>query len=123
MVSSLLLLFSVLSYLVVSKDYCDQYQTPLCPNNRPRDLLFLVDGSNSMDPAVFYSHMLDYTLALFCALHESEPNQAGMIVFNQEIQVYIPLGKYTRQQWKAQVETVRETQYSNFPACCSCVRR
>ena len=49
--------------------YCDvvAFPVPPCTDPRPRDALFLVDASNSMNRLVFYSNMLDYTLALFCA--------------------------------------------------------
>ncbi|KAH9257760.1 hypothetical protein BASA81_004226 [Batrachochytrium salamandrivorans] len=105
---------------VLGEDYCSQLAVPPCPAKLPRDVLFLVDGSNSMSESRFYKEMLDYTLGLFCALEPSLPNQAGMIIFNQQVQEAIPLSAYSREGWKNQVETVRENRGNLYSACCSC---
>ena len=89
---------------------------PACADPRPRDLLFIVDGSNSMDRDLFYKNMLDYTLALYCAFDPSANNQAGMILFREKIEVAIPLGVYKRDKWQQLVNGVR----ANPDACCSC---
>lgn len=64
----------------------------------------------------FYKEMLDYTMALFCAFNPFAPNQAGMILFRQNIGVSIPLARYSRTEWETKVNTVR----TNPSSCCSC---
>ena len=61
--------------------------------------------------------MLDYTQALFCAFDTRDRNKAGMIMFNKNVRVEIPLAFYTREQWFAKVEEVRA---KNLPVnCCT----
>ena len=98
--------------------YCAAISPPVppCPTQEARDLLFLVDTSNSMNRVRFYSTMLDYTQSLYCAFDPRETNQAGMILFAQNVYVRIPLGPYSQDEWFSQVETVR----SDDTACCSC---
>jgi hypothetical protein len=100
--------------------YCDAInpRVPPCAEKSPRDLLFLVDGSQSMNRDRFYGEMLDYCLSLYCAFDPTRNNQAGMIVFNQQIQTYVPLAIYSQDQWFNQVQTVRNTRNTNSPACC-----
>jgi hypothetical protein len=69
-----------------------------------------------MNRIAFYTQMLDYTMALYCAFDPAAKNQAGMIVFGQDIKVVIPLGIYSRSQWETQVNTVR----GDATACCTC---
>lgn len=108
----------------LAQTYCDRLapQVPPCADPIPRDLLFVVDGSQSMNRDRFFSEMLEYCLRLYCAFDASEANQAGMIVFNKEIEVLIPLDVYTRNQWEAKVLEIRNTKDDppEQTACCSC---
>jgi hypothetical protein len=96
MLASLLLLVVVVALSVAigaqedlssaALDYCGEYNTPQCPNKGiPRDLLFLVDGSNSMDPDKFFREMLDYTLSLYCAFDPSVSNQVCFCYYTFDI--------------------------------------
>lgn len=90
-----------------------------CDDPLPRDLLFLVDASNTMDRRRFYREMLDYTLALYCAFPQQSGNQAGMVLFSEKIFVRIPLAQYNREEWFREIEAVR----ADETACCSCCTR
>lgn len=94
---------------------CSTVTVPPCQFRTARDLLFLVDASDSLDPARFQTDMLDYTQSLFCAFNTADVNRAGMITFASEITTRIPLAQYTPTQWFAQVEQVRSQNL-----CCSC---
>lgn len=82
------------------------------------DVIFLVDSSDSMYREVFYSQMLDYVQDMHCVLnvHEQLTNQAGVILFSNKIRFPVLLGEYSKQEWNAQVETIRNDQES----CCKC---
>jgi von Willebrand factor type A domain len=114
--------FLLVAGRLATATYCDNIFPPVprCPDNDPRDLLFLVDGSNSMNKDRFFREMLDYCLSLYCAFDPLKANQAGLIVFNEEIKVYVPLAKYSPDEWFAKVELVRATKDTATPACCSC---
>jgi len=99
---------------------CAAANVPPCAQRAARDLLFLVDSSNSMDPNRFYGEMLDYTQLLFCAFDSADANRVGMIIFAQQIKVQIPLGQYSKDQWFALVNKVRASRTTATPACCSC---
>ena len=79
-----------------------------------------MDGSNSMSPDRFFTGMLDLAEALYCSLDPTQENQAGLIVFNQNVQVASPLAMYSRSDWTAQINTVRATRNTLYSACCSC---
>lgn len=121
-----MLLLLVLLYIAaagaaaVKPSYCDALTLPPCMREVARDMMFLVDASMSMDENRFYTQLLDYTLSLYCTFTEDLPNQVGMILFNREVKVVIPLDTYSRIQWHAQVERIRKTRYTDNPACCSC---
>lgn len=68
----------------------------------------------------FYEEMLDYCLALFCAFSPKEKNQAGMVVFKNDIKVVIPLRVYTRVEWHNEVERIRATKDTDELQCCFC---
>lgn len=110
-----------------SDDPCD-IRPPVvdpCNDKKPRDLLFIVDASNSMDRKVFYSLMLDFTQSLYCAFHQSVPNRVGMILFGRNIDLVAPLDYYSTREWFDRVEKIRETQYlaPSEQACCTCCVR
>jgi hypothetical protein len=118
LVTLALLLLQSAKIMASGPSYCDNYNPPVppCKELVPRDLLFMVDGSNSMNRNKFYGEMLEYCLALYCSFSPALSNQAGMIVFNKNIQVVIPLAQYSRQQWEVKVNGVRADQTQ----CCSC---
>ncbi|KAH9261105.1 hypothetical protein BASA81_000809 [Batrachochytrium salamandrivorans] len=105
-----------------SPTYCNFISppVPLCTDVTPRDLVFLVDGSDSISPDRFYTELLDYTQALYCAFDPNQPNQAAMVVFNGQIRTMIDLAQWTQEQWFTQVEAVRATRDTANEACCSC---
>lgn len=92
---------------------------PECEDPRARDLLFLVDASNTMDRERFFSEMLDFVAALYCAFSPLSNNQAGLILFSSKIFVRIPLDEYSRNEWSDLVEDVR----SDDSSCCECCTR
>lgn len=103
-------------------DYC-QVEFPTvkpCPVSVSRDIMFLLDGSNSMDPNRFYGEVLDYTLQIWCSFQQDQANKAGVVLFNQRVEVIVPMAIYTRQQWQQKVLTIRESRNTTNPACCSC---
>ena len=120
---SLLLVFAALACQVVrsSFDPCSA-RTPVvdpCLDLQPRDLLFVIDASLTMDRSVFYSIMLDFTQTLYCAFDQSVANRAGMIMFARDIKVKIPLDFYSTSEWFSAVEVVRGDETN----CCSCCVR
>jgi len=94
---------------------CASVNVPLCQIRVNRDLLFLVDASDSLDPVRFNKEMLDYVQSLFCAFNPLDVNRAGMITFAKEITTRIPLDTYTPAQWFSQVDDIRSQNL-----CCSC---
>lgn len=103
---------------VAASSYCNSINPPVteCVDRSPRDLLFLVDASNSMNRVRWYTAMLNYVEALYCAFDKVAPNQAGMIIFAENITTVIPLGRYSRTQWFTKVEEIR----GQPDRCCSC---
>jgi hypothetical protein len=71
--------------------YCKQFQEsnliPECGYRAPRDILFIVDASNSMDEDQFYSSVLNYTTLIYCSFDAALPNKIGLMVFAEEIKV------------------------------------
>ncbi|KAH9250884.1 hypothetical protein BASA81_011272 [Batrachochytrium salamandrivorans] len=105
---------------MAAASYCDQQNVTLCQLKLDRDILFLVDGSRSMSEDRFYADVLNYTLILYCAFQEDQVNRAGMILFNERVELVIPIRVYTRTQWYDQVWTVKNSRGTANPACCSC---
>jgi hypothetical protein len=98
---------------------CTKLQENGC-DDLTHDVLFIVDASNSMDPNRFYAEMLDFTELLYCGFNAAPPNQAGLILFNDQVQVVIPLANYGRDSWFNQIEGVRNEQNSAITPCCRC---
>jgi hypothetical protein len=94
---------------------CATVTVPPCQIRVARDLLFLVDASDSLDPLRFQTEMLNYVQSLFCAFNTNDINRAGMITFASEITTRIPLDRYTPTQWFQKVDEVRAQNL-----CCSC---
>lgn len=63
----LLLGAAMLQVALAQQDYCSQFQVNPCQLRVDRDIMFLIDGSNSMSQDRFYGEVLDYTLALYCS--------------------------------------------------------
>ena len=90
-----------------------------CRDLQPRDLLFVIDASNTMDRQIFYTLMMDFAQTLYCAFEQNIPNRAGMILFGQHIDLKIPLDFYSTRQWFSEVEKIRADETS----CCTCCVR
>lgn len=86
---------------------------PPCKDIAPRDLIFVVDASESIDRDKFYTSTLDFIQAAVCVLNVGQSNQAGLIIFNSAIRAAIPLGSYSPGEWFDQVEAIR-----NDPTVC-----
>lgn len=110
-----LALLALCNSMVANARTCSSMTVTPCAVRANRHILFLVDASDSMDPARFQREMLDYTQSLYCAFNPADVNQAGMITFASQIATQIPLAQYTPTQWFQQVEDVRAKQL-----CCSC---
>jgi len=94
---------------------CQSVDVPACQVRVARDLLFLVDASDSLNPARFQDEMLNYVQSLFCAFNQQDVNRAGMVTFNKDIKERIPLAKYSTNEWFSRVEDIRGQNL-----CCSC---
>src|SRR5688500_8172126 len=116
----LLFLFMILIYLcghgVSAGRTCADVDVPPCPQRANRDILFLVDASESMDPDRFYRVMLDFTQSIYCAFDRRDVNRAGMVIFSSRIYEAIEFKTYSPEQWFTAVEALRAT--ANL--CCSC---
>ena len=65
--------------------------------------------------------MLDIVEELFCRLYDNSSDHTyGMILFNKNIQVLIPLAAYAPADFINRVEAIRSTVNSTDPLCCSC---
>jgi hypothetical protein len=95
---------------------CRSTPVPPCARRGNRDIIFLVDASDSMSPANFYGQMLDYVQTAFCAFDNADNNRAAMITFAREIVTRIPLAQYTAEQWFSAIDDVR----ADGSVCCSC---
>lgn len=111
----LLALVALSSVVNAQSRTCSSMTVSPCATRADRHILFLVDASDSMDPARFQREMLDYTQSLFCAFNQADVNMAGMITFASTIATQIPLAQYTAAQWFQKVEGVRSQNL-----CCSC---
>ncbi|KAH9254462.1 hypothetical protein BASA81_007575 [Batrachochytrium salamandrivorans] len=114
----LLLVASTSTVHATLASYCESIvpRVERCVNTAPRDLLFIVDGSSSMELRRFKEEMIDYTQALYCAFDPDAANTAGMIVFNKNIRVVIEQAVYTQNEWLEKTNAVREGEDN----CCSC---
>lgn len=97
-------------------DHCKNVNVPPCPRKEPRDIVFLLDASNSVDREDFFTKTLDVTRDLICAFDQKAGNQFGLVIFNSEVREVIKLAPYSHQEWEQQIEMVR----SNATNCCSC---
>ena len=87
---------------------------PPCKEIAPRDLLFIVDASDSIDREKFYTSTLDFIQHVVCVLNVGQNNQAGLIIFNSEIRAAILLGTYSPEQWFDAIEAIR----ADPTVCC-----
>jgi Mg-chelatase subunit ChlD len=111
-----LLALAAFTVPVVAVRNCNSVPIPPCARQGTRDIVFLVDASDSMSPDNFYGQMLDFVQTSYCAFDSSEQNRVAMITFAKTIQTVIPLDRYTAQQWFEKVDEVR----ADGTACCSC---
>lgn len=88
---------------------CSDFQVPPCPQRADRDILFLLDTSESMNPARFYSETLDFTQAIYCAFDQRDTNRAGIVTFSATIREAVPFQAYSILDWFAAVEVLRAT--------------
>lgn len=95
---------------------CSSTPVPPCAKRGNRDIVFLVDASDSMSPSNFYGQMLDFVQTAFCAFDSADTNRAAMITFARQIVTRIPLAKYSAAQWFNKVDLVRD----DSTVCCSC---
>jgi hypothetical protein len=103
----------------------------------PRDILFVVDASQSMDSNIFFGphtnptwpasgpqfipSMLDIVEELFCRLYNNATDhKVGLLIFSHTVKVFIPLAAYTPADFINRVEVIRQTKNSPAPVCCSC---
>jgi len=89
---------------------------PVCATPVPRDVVFILDTSNSLNPTDFYNNTLNYIQSLYCAFSSAPGSQAGVVTFSQQITTRISLGPWTTTEWFSQLETIR----SDPTVCCSC---
>lgn len=97
-------------------DHCNRLAIDMCQRREPRDIIFLLDASNSVDRDFFYTKTLDAARDLICAFDPRANNQFGLILFNKEVREVVKLAPYTHQQWESQIEKIR----SNDTNCCTC---
>ena len=87
-----------------------------------RDVVFLVDVSDTVTRDAFDEKLTELLLTLFCASHEGTESQAGVVLYPAPksaetcgaYQVAIPLARYTTREWFDAVEALR----SDTSACC-----
>lgn len=103
--------------LQAEKSYCNNVKIKKCQVKADRDLLFVIDGSDSMEKDKFYNEMLAYAKNIYCAFDDVlSVNRAGMIIFNAEIKVVIPLGIYSKNEWEKLIDNLK----TDDSLCCSC---
>jgi len=75
----------------------------------PSQVLFLMDRSLSIDPAVHtLTEQLDLIKRLRC-LYKDGQTQFGLITFNNQVVVSIPLATYSSSDWYSAVDTAAPT--------------
>lgn len=105
-------------------DYClggEFTSNETCNDKQPRDLLLVLDGSNTIAEERFFGEILDFALSVFCRFDVDAPNQLGIVVFGKHVQVRVPLAQYSRQEWEREVESLRAMRgTTDNPPCCDC---
>lgn len=79
--------------------FCGSLTVPPCFQVVPRDVLFLVDKSSSLDQATIAGPMLDYVQQLYCAFDSSTGSQVGLISFGNNVKVDIPFQERSTDEW------------------------
>lgn len=95
---------------------CTQFYVPVCEIQTNRDLVFLLDASESLDRAKFYTIELDVIQSIFCSVNPGFKNRGALATFSNVVTTRIPFALYTAAQWFAKVELIR----TNPLACCRC---
>lgn len=95
---------------------CSSFVVPQCYTNVDRDVIFLIDASDSMDRAKFYTSELDLIQSVYCAFDPSVNTRAALITFSSTVTTRIPLALHTAPQWFEKVDLIR----SDPAACCKC---
>ncbi len=91
---------------------------PTCAVRANRDILFLVEGSDKIDPSRFFGELLDYTKGLFCAFNPADTVRAGLVVFGKTTEEMVPFKQYSADEWYTAVDALK-TQQEGCCACCS----
>ena len=96
-----------------SSDFC--FGIEPCGGNR--QVLVLLDASASMNKVAVNTKIFPFLQRLSCLFDDSGKriNQIGLITFNSQIDVAIPLAAYSFDDWIRRVDEVK----SRDP-CCSC---
>lgn len=95
---------------------CGGSDVPECRVRAPRDIIFLVDASDSMDPSQFYGNMLDYVQDLWCTLNINDLNRGALITFGDQVKIQVPFREYSPTEWFSAIELLR----SDSTSCCKC---
>jgi hypothetical protein len=93
---------------------------PKCQDSSQRNILFVVDASNTMDIDRWYSQLLTYTEQLYCSLNAGALNKVGMVLFGSKIYTAIPMARYSFTEWFNKVEAIRASRNTTNAGCCSC---
>ena len=85
------------------------YQVGQCTDITPRDLIFLLDKSASMNLTYVNYQALDYVEQLYCGFDGTIGSQVGLISFGYDVPVNIPLAPRNSTEWANQVEKIKGT--------------
>jgi hypothetical protein len=92
-----------------SSPFCGQLSLPSCGDLVPRDLIFVLDKSSSMNQTKVRGELLDYVEQLYCSFDDTAGSFVGLISFGFDVKVEIRLGRQTQNQWKAAVDALRDS--------------
>ena len=78
-----------------------------CVEPVPRDVVFLVDKSYSMNATQLNEDVLSYTQQLFCSLDAAAGSRVGLISFGFDVRVDVPLAARSADEWGQAVEALK----------------
>jgi hypothetical protein len=82
-------------------NFCTSFSSsiPPCTIALPRDLVFVLDKSNSMSESTVNGPLLDYAQQLYCSFDQSTGSQVGLVTFGADVKVELPMQPRTTDEW------------------------
>ena len=96
--SGLTLLFLIFPAHSSFANFCSNLKIPSCYSIEPRDFIFIIDISGSMNQTVVDT-TLTFAQQLFCSFDNAVGSRVGLMTFGTVVEMRIPLQQLTTSQW------------------------